>query len=246
MSVQGTIRFSVMLAVGLMVGAGCSSGSGVGQANSGPYDYEALDSYLSDAKDPTIRANRSPASSVKTVGSKSLDRSSTSRKSKRPVPRGKFPKGKVFGEWVGKIDMAASMNSAPPSGGDPETAAMAEELGRAMAEAMSDMFAMSLDLHKDYTFEGLLMVMPFEGNWKQKGDRLFLTPTKIMGFTEQEIKDMADRMAEGLESNDGMSMQMTSSDFKPMELRIAENGNALIAIDPDSSVDQELVFHRKK
>lgn len=234
-----------------MVGAGCSSGNSVGQANSGPYDYEALDSYLSDAKDPAVRANLSPTGSVKTVGTRSLDRSSTSRKSKSPVPRGNFPKGKVFGEWVGNIDMAAAMDDAAAESAangdvDPEFAALGEQMGKAMAEMMSSMFAMSLDLHKDYTFEGIMMVMPFEGNWKQQGDRLFLTPTKIMGLTEQDLKDMADKMADGFKSNDGMDMQMTSSDFKPMELRIAENGNALIAIDPDDASDQDLVFRRKQ
>ncbi|MCH7945784.1 MAG: hypothetical protein IIC73_07205 [Armatimonadetes bacterium] len=67
-----------MLAVGLVVGAGCSCGNAGAQSKSGPYDYDALDAYLADAKDPTVRASEPPSLGT-TVGTKSLDWSSTAR-----------------------------------------------------------------------------------------------------------------------------------------------------------------------
>ena len=115
-----------------------------------------------------------------------------------------------------------------------------------MAEVFSEMFAVSFNLHEDYTFEGTMAMMPVEGNWEQKGDRLFLTPTKVMGKTEKEFKKMAEKMAESFESGGGMEMKMTSDGFDTLELRIVENGNALIAINALDSDSQELVFRRKQ
>ena len=239
-----------MLAVGLAVGAGCSSGNAGAQSKNMDYDFEVLDTYMSDARDP-VRRSSEPLSLGRTASTKSLDRSSASKKSKRPVPRGKFPKGKVFGKWEASIDMAAAMNESAmemeASGqGDPQMAAMAAEMGRAMAEMMSSMFSMSLDLHKDYTFDGLLVGMTLEGNWKQTGDRLYLTPTKVMGKTEKELKKMAETMSEGYGSDGQMKMKITGDSFEPLELRITEGGKALIAINALDSTDQDLVFRRKK
>ena len=42
-----------------------------------------------------------------------------------------------------------------------------------------------------------------------------------------------------------MKMTMTGDSFEPLELRIAEGGKALIALNPKDSTDQELVFRRK-
>ena len=249
MSFQSTTLLGVMLAVGLAVGAGCSSGDVGARAKSSNYDYDVLDAYLSDAKEQGGLSVNDERNFDATAGSKSLDRSAASESSKRPVPVGKFPKGKVFGEWVGKIDMAEAMENAQATG-DPELAEMAREMGKAMAEMMSGMFSMSLDLHKNYTFDGLMVSMPIEGNWEQKGDRLILTPTKVMGKTEKEFKQMAKKTAEEMDESyqsDGeVKMTMTSDSFETLELSIAENGKALIAINALDSTDQDLVFRRKQ
>lgn len=206
MSDHARIGLGAIIVVGLMVGAGCSFGTG-NYSKSTKYDFEALDSYLSDAKDVVGRAGDEPLSLGRTASTKQLARSSASSKSKRAVPVGKFPKGRVFGHWVGKID--------------------------------------SLDLNKNYTFDGLMVSMPIEGNWVQNGDRLILTPTKVMGMTQEEAKKMSPKMAKSYQKNGEMKMTMTGDTFETTVLRIAERGRALIAINALDSTDQDLVFRRK-
>ncbi len=243
MSDHAKIGLGAIIVVGLMVGAGCSFGTGH-YSKSTEYDFEALDFYLSDAKKVVRRADDAPLSLGRTASTKPLARSSASGKSKRAVPVGKFPKGRVFGHWVGKIDMVEAMESAPATG-DPEMAEMARKMGMAMAEMMSGLFSMSFDLHKNYTFEGLMVSMPIEGNWVQNGDRLILTPTKVMGLTQEEAKKMSPKMAKSYQKNGELKMTMTGDTFEPMVLRIAERGRALIAINALDSTDQDLVFRRK-
>lgn len=227
-----------MVAVSLVAGAGCSFGIVGSETASFEYDFEALDSYLSDAKDLSARVYETPSSLGETVSLKSKSGTSGKR-----VPPGKFPKGKVFGKWVGKIDMASAMDSAEPSNASPELQAM----GKAMLAGMAEMFNMDLALNRDHTFKWDMIMMPIEGDWKQKGDRLFLTPTKVMGFTQDEMDKLAAKMAENNKSNGGVEWKMdsSSSGFETLELRIAENGKALIALNPEDGTGQDLVFRRK-
>ena len=85
------------------------------------------------------------------------------------VAFGGCSKPSVVGKWTGELKMPASKDKNDP----------AAAMGEAMAKAF--MSNLTLDLRQDNTFT-MQMMFPIDGNWKMDGDRVTLTPTKIMGM----------------------------------------------------------------
>jgi hypothetical protein len=111
---------------------------------------------------------------------------------------------------------------------------MAQEMADAFAQAMGAMMSFELTINEDHTFVLTMMGMPIEGPWTQNGDRLTLTPEKVMGMSPEDF-----------EKKEGTSVNI--NDKEPLELQILPNGAGLKAIDPKGELGgQELVFKRAK
>lgn len=210
MSNRSFLGLGGLLCTGLVAVAGCSSGDADAVTMKGKYDTAALDAYMSDASDdsPFTKSGFKPV--VSKAGNDTGNVQDHSNDA-NVVYDG------FYGDWVAKIDMDESTDdSATDDSVDPAMA----DFGKAMVGAMSEMFAVTLSLNEDRTFEMVMVFMPIEGKWEQKGNSLFLTPDEIMGFAGEGSEDM-----------------------ETMEFSIAEGGKALIAVDPETG--DELVFRRK-
>ena len=209
-----------LVSVGLIALTGCSSFE-VDAASVAEFDTAALDAYMSDAKVDF----KKPEMLVETSG----ERKSTVSGDYK-FDHGHIEYASFAGEWVAKPEMTEtgeSLDSDDPMAGFAE----------GMADAFSEMVSMTLELKKDHTFEMVAMFFPIEGKWVQKGNSLILTPTKVMGQTEDEFKSM-------VAGNSQDDVKVSTEGFENMELRIADNGEVLVAID-DKSDDQPMVFRRK-
>ena len=235
MSIRSNLGLCGLLCAGLLAVAGCSSADADANTVQGKYDTSSLDAYMSDVSDimPLASSDYKPVASKFGSETQELQDKSDDSEGAHVEYDG------FYGDWVAKIDISKEMDSySSGDSADPAMAKLGEEMARAMVEAFGEMLAMSLSLNKDHTFEMEMMMMPMEGTWKQKGQNLILTLTKIMGLTRDT--------AGSFEPPDGVQMELSSEDFdEPLELRITEGGKALVAKDPISGGDQPLVFRRK-
>jgi hypothetical protein len=193
----------------LAIGVGCNFNEDFAEASDYKIDKKALDIYMSDAPVPTkpVSFDQAPQSNTENKG--------------------------IYGHWVAQLDMGAEMDKEKAKRGAPknEEERMAQEMGDAFAEAMGSMMSFDLTINEDKTFTLVMMFFPIEGHWVQNGDRIVLTPEKVMGMS-----------AEDFAKQEGASSSMNS---EPLELQILPNGGGLKAIDPKGELGQEeLLFKR--
>lgn len=138
-----------------------------------------------------------------------------------------------YGRWQAKMDMKAEMEkerAKRAAAGKPEDEAAAK-MGEAMMEAMGAMMQFELTINEDNTFTMIMMFIPMEGRWKQKGDSLWLYPDKVMGMSAEEFA-----------KQEGGSGNVSK---EPLELKIAPDNSCLIAVDEKNGLGEgQLVFKR--
>ena len=232
MSNRSLLAHGGLLIVGLLMVTGCDTGGAIAQQEK--FDTSVLDAYMSDndvvySTSASFKSSKAKTKHTKKSSSKSWP--DNFDYDTKPIDYDSF-----VGEWSAKLEMTSTDENVSPE--------MAE-MGKAMADMFGEMLSMSLSLNKGKSFRMTVMMMPIEGNWRQRGNSLYLTPEKIMGYTEDEIKKLSEEMASSFDGSDGLTIEMTRDKFEPLEFRIAERGKVLIALNTHSDDDQPLVFRRK-
>lgn len=124
----------------------------------------------------------------------------------------------VLGKWYAHMDLGTDKDN-PMAG---------------MAEAMGSMMLPELEIMDGGKFKMSMMGIPVEGDWKQEGETLTISPKTVMGME----KDAFEKMQKTKGGNGSMDEDLI--------LKVIDGGKALEAVDKNKSSAGSLIFKREK
>ncbi|MBX3118942.1 MAG: hypothetical protein KF784_07730 [Fimbriimonadaceae bacterium] len=132
--------------------------------------------------------------------------------------------GFLVGTWKGEVQM-------PELPADDPAAAIAKGMGDMLASSMQ------LELMDDDKFRLSALGFPIEGDFVREGNKLKLTPAKVLGMTVDEFKAMSASKGQATPDKDEFT--------KPLTLTISMDGKELVA-EPEEGQEKNgsLVFKR--
>jgi hypothetical protein len=216
MSVSCRLGAGLVLGALLLPTAGCLNEELDALGDEGRYDKRALDMYLTDVERPVVQVGAEPKVDVEVSTPGAYEG--------------------FYGEWEAKIDMKAEMEKERAKRAqDPNYDPASDQMAEAFAQGMAEMMSFALTIKEDKTFAMTMMFFPVEGRWEQKGNQIWLHPETVMGMTREQMQEMG-----------GPDAKVKMENEEPLVLKISQDGQSLVAIDPKGEFgSEELVFKRK-